>query len=134
MATTNDNKFLDVLNDSVNAGGYTSQSGRTYAPSTKVQAVKIEAILRNIKYQFANGSDICMEGLAQLNTITNAMTMLKDICADFQATEKDAREARMKRNAEYNNHPTIEQTSLNKVTPTVWTKKEQAKFDTANVG
>ena len=116
MATTNDNKFLDVLNDSVMLGGYTSQASRkTYAPSTKVQAVKIEAILRNIKSQFANGSEICMEGLAQLNTIANAMTKLKDVCADFQATEKDAREARMKRNAEYNNHPTVEQTSLNRV-------------------
>lgn len=116
MATTNDNKFLDVLNDSVMVGGYTSQaSGKTYSPSTKVQAVKIEAILRNIKGQFANGSEICMEGLAQLNTIANAMTKLKDVCADFQATEKNAREARMKRNAEYNNHPTVEQTSLNRV-------------------
>ena len=119
MATTNDNKFLDVLNDSVMVGGYTSQSGKTYAPSTKVQTVKIEAILRNIKGQFANGSEICMEGLAQLNTIANAMNKLKDVCADFQATEKDAREARMKRNAEYNNHPTIEQTSLNKVASNV---------------
>lgn len=119
MATTNDNKFLDVLNDSVMIGGYTSQSSKTYAPSTKVQAVKIEAILRNIKSQFANGSEICMEGLVQLNTIANAMTKLKDVCADFQATEKEAREARMKRNAEYNNHPTVEQTSLNRVASNV---------------
>jgi hypothetical protein len=120
MATTNDNNFLDVLNDSVMLGGYTSQtSKKTYAPSTKVQAVKIEAILRNIKSQFANGSDICMEGLAQLNTIANAMTKLKDICADFQATEKDAREARMKRNAQYDNHPTVEQTPLSKVAANV---------------
>ncbi len=119
MATTNDNKFLEVLNDSVTLGGYTSQSGRTYAPSTKVQTVKIEALLRNMKYQFANGSDICMEGLAQLNTIANAMTKLKDICTNFQASEKDARETRMKRNAEYNNHPTIEQTSLSQVASNV---------------
>ena len=35
------------------------------------------------------------------------------------ASEKDAREARMKRNAEYNNHPTVEQTSLNKVASNV---------------
>jgi len=120
MATTNNNTdFLDMLNDTTNTGGYTSQAGKRYAPSTKVQAVKIEAVLRNMKNQFANGSDICMEGLAQLNTIATAMTKLKEICTEFQASEKDAREARMKRNAEYNNHPTVEQTSLNQTTTNI---------------
>lgn len=115
MANTNDNKFLDVLNDTVLTGGYTSQSKKTYAPSTKVQSVKIEAILRNIKNQFANGSDVYMEGLAQINTLMDAMGKLKDACTEFQATEKAARDERQTRYASYNNHPTIEATPLNKV-------------------
>ena len=115
MATNNNNDFLDMLNDTVNNGGYTSQSGRTYAPSTKVQAVKIESLFRNIKNQFANGSEVCMEGLAQLNTLANAMTKLKEVCAEFQESEKEIREARQAKYASYNNHPTVEQTSLNRV-------------------
>jgi hypothetical protein len=116
MATTNNNSdFLDMLNDTTNTGGYTAQSGRVYAPSTKVQSVKIEAILRNIKYRFANGQEVCMDGLAQLAKVNSAIETLKGVCAEFEANEKELRQARQAKQASYNNHPTIEQASNSKV-------------------
>ena len=120
MATNNNNNdFLDMLNDTVNNGGYTAQSGRTYAPSTKVQTVKLEAILRNIKYRFANGSDICMDGLAELAKVNSAMESLKKVCAEFEASEKELRQARQAKQESYNNHPTIEQTPSSAVTANI---------------
>ena len=120
MATNNNNNdFLDMLNDTVNNGGYTAQSGRTYAPSTKVQTVKLEALLRNIKYRFANGSDICMDGLAELAKVNSAIESLKKVCAEFEASEKELRQARQAKQESYNNHPTIEQTPSSAVTPNI---------------
>ena len=110
MATNNNTDFLDMLNDTTNTGGYTAQSGKIYAPSTKVQSVKIEAILRNIKYKFANGSEICLEGLAELTKVKDAMETLKKVCAEFETSEKEARQARQAKQESYNNHPTIEAT------------------------
>ena len=119
MATNNNNNdFLDMLNDTVNNGGYTAQSGRTYAPSTKVQSVKIEGLLRNIKYRFANGSEICMDGLAALAKVNSAMEVLKKVSAEFEAS-KEARQARQAKQESYNNHPTIEQTPSSAVTPNI---------------
>ena len=115
MATNNNTDFLDMLNDTTNTGGYTAQSGRVYAPSTKVQSVKIEAILRNIKYRFANGQEICMDGLAQLTKVNSAMEILKGVCTEFEAAEKELRQARQAKQASYNNHPTIEQASNSNV-------------------
>ena len=122
MATNNNNDFLDMLNDTVNNGGYTAQSGRTYAPSTKVQTVKLEAILRNIKYRFANGTDICMDGLAELAKVNSAVETLKNVCAEFEASEKELRQARIAKQESYNNHPTIEQTPSSAVVPNIASK------------
>ena len=123
MATNNNNNdFLDMLNDTVNNGGYTAQSGRTYAPSTKVQSVKLEAILRNFKYKFANGSEICMDGLAALAKVNSAVEVLKKVSAEFEASEKEARQARQAKQESYNNHPTIEQTPSSAVVPNIASK------------
>ena len=119
MATNNNNDFLDMLNDTVNNGGYTAQSGRTYSPSTKVQVVKLEAILRDIKRRFANGSDVCMDGLAELAKVNSATETLKKVSTEFEANEKELRLARQAKQESYNNHPTIEQTPSSAVTPNI---------------
>ena len=122
MATNNNTDFLDMLNDTTNTGNYTAQSGKIYAPSTKVQSVKIEAILRNIKYKFANGSEICMDGLAALAKVNSAMEVLKEVSAKFEASEKEARQARQAKQESYNNHPTIEQTPSSAIVPNIASK------------
>lgn len=98
MATTynsDNNDFLTMLNDTVSNGGYTASSGKTYPPSTKVQCVKNESICRDIKRQLANGrsTDLPLDALKALTNVIDAMTALKPHLTEFEASEKEIRDA-----------------------------------------
>jgi len=112
MATSNDNKFLDMLNDTVNLGGYTAQSGKVYPPSSVVSTVKMKAILRNIKYRFANANEIFMEGLDKYNIVLSAMEDLEKACRAFEESEKLIRAEKKAQYEARSNHPTIEETHV----------------------
>ena len=133
MATTNTNTdFLNMLGEVASLGG-NEYNGKLYDPSLKVQNAKSKTLCtKNINRLMAskdeNGNpnvpmDLVAEYVKIKNILNNAT--MNAMIDDYTEEQKRVRELRNKQydnQTAYpgtNNHPTIEQISLNKVASNV---------------